>query len=377
MKKEIINIKNSKLAIYNDGNPKGETILFIHGFGSYSYTWEKMLPFLVNNYRIICVDLKGFGNSNCSKKDFENLSPLDNANLIRNLILQKDFKNITIVGHSLGGLVALLLALDEKIKDRIKRLNLIASSGYFYHLPDFIDELRSTVAKKIFIKYLSDEVLVRIVLNQLIHNHAEITTEDIENYAKPLKKKYARKAMIEAAKQIDLGNVAIKKHNLESLKIPILITCGADDTIMPLVDAEKITHFISHSKILILDDCGHAPQLEKSEEVAIALKAFIEEKLHVVTSIYSVGEYRNKKHSLLCLKENVDSAQSEKVEDLTGTVHGITLNAIGAGSDDVDFGSKTTIVNKKKAEEIIEKYITQGELVDGVIPLSFKTIDEK
>ena len=50
-----------------------------------------------------------------------------------------------------------------------------------------------------------------------------------------------------------------------------------------------------------------------------------------------------------------------------------TVEVILPGKEPVVFG----YVNKKKAEEIIEKYITQGELVDGVIPLSFKTIDEK
>ena len=357
LKKEIVDIKNSKLAVYEAGNQDGETVIFIHGFGSYSYTWEKIVPYLSDDFHLISVDLKGFGFSECANDDLSHMSPLDNAKLIRKLIISRNYSNITVVGHSLGGLVALLLTLDEEVKDRIKRLNLVASSGYFYHLPEFIDELRSTVAKKMFIKYFSNEVIVRIVMNQLIYDNNLISSTDIEKYALPLRRKNSRRAMAEAARQINLGNVAIKRHDLESINIPILITCGENDKIMPVKDAENISHFLPNAHIVLIEKCGHAPQFEKSKEVAMLLKYFINGKLSEATKSYKEGLYSEKEHPLLTY--SLEKIIDEKVKNSAINKIKITANS----GDSIDFGSKTTIINKGEIDHKMPK-VRLRNLVD-------------
>ncbi|UDQ99033.1 alpha/beta hydrolase [Lentisphaerota bacterium WC36G] len=364
MKKNILNINNCKLAVYEDGKVDGDIILFLHGFGSYSYTWERLIPFLARDYKIVCIDLKGFGASECENSDTPNVSPLDNVNLIKELIVQRNYKNINIVGHSLGGLIAFLLAFDEEIKPRINKINLIASSGYFYHLPDFINELRSTVAKKIFVKYLSNEVLVRIVLNQLIFDRTKITSEDIENYAKPLKVKNSRRVMIEAAKQIDLGNIAIKKQNLESLDIPILITWGENDKFLSLDDVKNITQILPSCRVVAISNCGHAPQFEKSDETAIILRSFIEGALEKVTNFYEEENLENQRYSLYKFKYNIsEGASVDNDEKMTGTIHDIVLTASQKEPIDWDFGNKTSITNKGKIDHDMPK-VKLRNLVD-------------
>jgi pimeloyl-ACP methyl ester carboxylesterase len=82
-------------------------------------------PELAKSHRVIAVDLKGFGQSD---KPFDGrYSVFDQAELLAQLIEDKDLRNLTLVGHSFGGGIALLLALEanQRLAGRISRLVLL------------------------------------------------------------------------------------------------------------------------------------------------------------------------------------------------------------------------------------------------------------
>ena len=86
-------------------------LLLIHGFGASTYTWRHIAPELARTHRVIAVDLKGFGQSD---KPFDSrYSVFDQAELLAELIEEKDLHNLTLVGHSFGGGIALMLALEN------------------------------------------------------------------------------------------------------------------------------------------------------------------------------------------------------------------------------------------------------------------------
>jgi alpha/beta hydrolase fold len=89
---------------------QGEPILMIHGLGATTYTWRHLIPDLARTHRIIAVDLKGAGKSD--KPLDEAYGILDQAAVLKILVDRKGLTNLTLVGHSLGGGVALALALD-------------------------------------------------------------------------------------------------------------------------------------------------------------------------------------------------------------------------------------------------------------------------
>ena len=89
-----------------------------------------MAPELATNHRVIAVDLKGFGQSD--KPMDERYSVFDQAELLAQLIEDRNLRDLTLVGHSFGGGVALLLALeaDQRLKGRISRLVLLNTLAY-------------------------------------------------------------------------------------------------------------------------------------------------------------------------------------------------------------------------------------------------------
>src|SRR5262249_21644474 len=101
---------DAPVKLYTVERGEGAPVLLIHGFGTNSFTWRHVAPDLARDHKVIAVDLKGFGRSD--KPFDERYAASDQAELLTQLILDRDLHNLTIVGHSHGGGIALLLALE-------------------------------------------------------------------------------------------------------------------------------------------------------------------------------------------------------------------------------------------------------------------------
>ncbi len=101
---------------YIDENIKGKkgVLLFIHGHPTWSYLWRHLIPYgLKNDYRVISIDLPGFGRSDKPlNKEFFNFS--NYRNIILNFIKNLSLKNITLFLHEWGGTLGLTLPMEEK-----------------------------------------------------------------------------------------------------------------------------------------------------------------------------------------------------------------------------------------------------------------------
>ncbi len=124
---------------------RGKPILFLHGFGASSYSWRYLQPELALTHRTIAIDLKGFGRSD--KPADERYSLFDQADIVERFIEKKQLRDVTLVGHSYGGGVALGYAVNERGASlkRVSKLILLDSIAYRQNLPYFITALRTPV----------------------------------------------------------------------------------------------------------------------------------------------------------------------------------------------------------------------------------------
>ena len=100
-----ISIKYREL---NQGHPY--TMVFIHGFGAASHYWRELEEHFAGTYNTVALDLKGFGYSAKPKDGKYRVS--DQADLVKAFIEAKNLSNIILVGHSMGGAVALLTSFQ-------------------------------------------------------------------------------------------------------------------------------------------------------------------------------------------------------------------------------------------------------------------------
>lgn len=110
------------LAYTESGNPAGPPVVLVHGLGSYLRAWDRLVPWL-SNYRVLCVDLPGYGQSS----PLAQVSLQNYALAVATLLHSKRWPPAVWVGHSMGGQIALHAALQTP--SRVKALALLAPAG--------------------------------------------------------------------------------------------------------------------------------------------------------------------------------------------------------------------------------------------------------
>ncbi|HXG79137.1 MAG TPA: alpha/beta hydrolase [Methyloceanibacter sp.] len=253
----------------------GPPLLLLHGFGASTFTWRKIAPALAETHRVIAVDLKGFGQSD--KPFDERYSVVDQAELVAELIEEKDLRELTLVGHSFGGGVALLLALEAngRLEGRIARLVLIDSIAFPQNVPVFFRMLDMPVVSQLGIRMVPPEVQARLALQIAYFDDSKIEAEEIEAYAAPLKTAAGKHAIIHSARQIVPDDIEALSARYRSIALPTLILWCDHDRIVPLDIGIKLRQTLPNSTLKLIDACGHMPQEEQPETTLLLLQDFL------------------------------------------------------------------------------------------------------
>ena len=261
--------------LYYQEQGSGRPLLLIHGFGASTFTWRHVAPGLARDHKVITVDLKGFGQSD---KPFDSrYSVYDQAELLIQLIEDKDLRDLTLVGHSFGGGIALLLALeaDGRLKGRISRLVLLDSIAYPQNIPVFFRMLDVPVVSQFGIRMVPPSVQTRVALKIAYFDDSKITSAEVEAYAAPLKTAAGKHAIIHSARQIVPEDIAVLSERYKTMTLPTLILWCDHDRIVPLEVGIKLRRTLPNSTLRLVEECGHMPQEEQPDRTLELLKEFL------------------------------------------------------------------------------------------------------
>ena len=271
--------KVNELQLTSNSIGEGNPVLLIHGFGASSYSWRHIIAPLSQKYRVITIDLKGFGESPKPRDDL--YSVYEQARLVRNFILENDLQNVHIVGHSYGGGVALVTSvyLAASHPNLQNSLVLIDSIAYPQDLPDFVEVLATPVLGSLLIYTIPNTTQVKSLLKKVYFNDALIPQSAIEHYAGNLDKPNAKYATLTTARQMLPTDLQQFSNNYASLTIPTLIIWSKDDEIVPLEIGERLHADLPNSKMVVLNDVGHAVQEEKPSLLLPYLQQFLDTEM--------------------------------------------------------------------------------------------------
>ncbi len=271
---------NLPLAVETHGPPPSEaaeTFLLLHGYGGSAFTWRYWATPLARRGHVVLVDMKGYGAA--PKPDDDAYGPHDQAELVHRLIVQRDLRNLTVIGHSLGGGVALLLALRllAEPRPRLARLALIAGAAYEQKFPPFVALAHRPRLASLLLRVLGARRVVRMVLRSIVHDPDTVTRGQVEGYADPMTTPAARRALIRSALRIlpDDLDVVVKRY--PSIDVPTLLLWGREDRVVPLWVGERLAATLPHAHLAVLDECGHLPPEERPEESLEVLERFLDE----------------------------------------------------------------------------------------------------
>jgi pimeloyl-ACP methyl ester carboxylesterase len=254
---------------------EGPPLLLIHGFGTNIFTWRRVAPELARHHRVIAVDLKGFGQSD--KPFDERYSALDQAELLAQLIEDRDLRDVTLVGHSFGGGVALMLALqaDTRLAGRLSKLVLLDSIAYPQKIPVFFKLLGVPVMSQLGVRMAPSAWQIEVALKIAYYDDSKIDPAEIQAYAAPMQTAAGKNAIIYSARQIVPDGLDRLAARYNTITLPTLILWCDHDRIVPLDVGLKLRRAMPNSTFKLVSDCGHMPQEEQPEATLRLIRGFL------------------------------------------------------------------------------------------------------
>ncbi|KEZ52918.1 MULTISPECIES: alpha/beta fold hydrolase [Metabacillus] len=254
------NIGDVSLSYSDDG--EGHCIVLLHGFcGSRGY-FNKIIPDISENYRVIACDLRGHGHSSTVKDEYSITSMADDLATLFDVL---EIEKVTMIGHSLGGYIA--LAFAEKYPHMLHSYGLLHSTA----LPD--DENGKAGREKGIARieqegmkgFINDLVPKLFAEENMDSFHAEMETVRQIGYKTP---ETGAAGALHAMK-----NRPDRQKVLHNEDLPVLLIAGKKDQIVPT--EKTFLHRGDHITEVLLENSGHMGMLEEPDKVSEALLTFI------------------------------------------------------------------------------------------------------
>ncbi|MFZ6686729.1 alpha/beta fold hydrolase [Undibacterium sp. SXout11W] len=247
-------------------NQSGGVLLMLHGFGAEKDIWSGFARHLATSLPILIPDLPGHGEND---QDFEiDYSVHSQANRVHKLLQALNVSKVHIVGHSMGGAIALRLA--HLYPEIVSSLVLISAAGA---------EIKPGVLENI-IDSRDLNPLVDVKNKEDFQRLIEFCMSKPPYVPRPFFNLLADKkiARFDIDKKIfaDIAADIDQSGHLDSIKVPALIIWGDQDQILNVADADYLNRHLTGSHKIILPGIGHVPIMEDPRQTALHAKYFLE-----------------------------------------------------------------------------------------------------
>ena len=251
---------------YKDTGPKdAPVLLLLHGFGSSLQTWDAWTTQLEKNYRVISLDLPGFGLTGPSPAN--NYSEQNDVSTLTHFADKLGLSSFSLIGHSMGGKMAWGLAASQP--ERVKALVLIAPDG-FPATKDIGTKPYAVPGIMGVIKYSLPKFLVRKSIEPAFFNPSALDDSLVDRYYDMLRAPGVRAAILERANQTIYTDPVPR---LKKITAPTLVIWGEEDQMIPSRNAKSYSNVLLQSQTVLLPKLGH---LVQEEQPNIGLKVVTE-----------------------------------------------------------------------------------------------------
>jgi pimeloyl-ACP methyl ester carboxylesterase len=255
----------------------GPPVVLIHGMVNSSHHWREVALRLADRYTVIAPDLIGHGDSATPRGDY---SLGAHAAVIRDLLTAIDVGGATIVGHSLGGGVA--MQFFWQFPQLVERLVLVSSGGLGREVSPLLRSAAlpgASVALRVVAGRRSLAALDRVAAALDASGSARgVYVRAVVRALRPLERAGSREAFLQTLRSvIDLQGQHVSATDRLYLlgPVPTLIVWGERDNTIPLQHGRSAHEAIPHSRFETLPRAAHFPHLEDPEGLADVLGDFV------------------------------------------------------------------------------------------------------
>jgi pyruvate dehydrogenase E2 component (dihydrolipoamide acetyltransferase) len=247
------------------GSPDDPALVFLHGIGGSSTSWQGVIGSFAG-HRVVAIDLPGHGQSDVPDPDRSDYGIDSLARVVTQALALLGLERVTLVGHSLGGAIAIAAAHAEP--DRVARLVLVDSIGLGDDVnQDLVDLLAAPPS----------EAGSRALLELFFHDPSLVLDTGVREHHQALDRPGAH-AAVQAIGSHAFGSGGQRvslDEPLRQLTQPVLVVWGEHDRVVPAAHAERARAAIADVEIAIVPDAGHAPQVETPEPFTTILQRFL------------------------------------------------------------------------------------------------------
>jgi 4,5:9,10-diseco-3-hydroxy-5,9,17-trioxoandrosta-1(10),2-diene-4-oate hydrolase len=270
---KYIQVSGNRIRFVEKG--KGSPIILIHGLGASLEWWQFNIDMLSAGYRIIALDFLGFGLSSKPSTAFSlNLA----SEFMRSFLDVLELARASLVGNSLGGLIALYAA--SRMPDRVDKLVLVDNAGLGQKLSILL-RLGSVYPVGELALSLRNRLTVKMFLSRLVYDSKKLPPQLIDCVLRMFSLPQSAEACLQVLRTgVNLKGIKEEiwrslQKAASSLPHETLIVWGAEDRITPLNQAHAGKGLIRNSRLHVIESCGHIPQVECPEEFNQAVLDFL------------------------------------------------------------------------------------------------------
>ena len=246
-----------------------ETAILIHGLGGTKSSFYETVSALAADYTVHAIDLPGFGASSKPAR-----APYDSAWFSRAVVRFMDelgIKRAHVVGNSLGGRVAIEVGLNNP--ERVHSLSLLSPSLAWRKRREFVPVVKLLRPELAAIPHKMSAHLVRRQFWSMFGRperlHPSVADLAVEEFVAGYRNHAARVAFSSAARNIYLEEPDGPDgfyERLSQLQPPAMFVWGDDDPLVPLAFCVHVTEALPEARQVVLNECGHVPQVELPED---------------------------------------------------------------------------------------------------------------
>lgn len=241
---------------------KGPVIVLLHGFMESKAIWEKFTSRLTDRFKVVAIDLPGHGTSD-SIAEIHTMKLM--ADAVKEVFIAEQIEHAVLVGHSMGGYVALQFASENEIL--LKGLVLFHS-----HANSDSDEAKENRRRTInIVKQNKTGFILQFIPDLFDQKH-------LEKYSESIVKLQEIAVMMSGDSIIAaLAGMRDRESQLQYLlvsELPVLFVIGKQDSRMPYNQILAQAVIPSHSEVLLLEDVGHMGYIEAFDKTLHVIRHF-------------------------------------------------------------------------------------------------------
>ncbi len=248
----------------------GPPLVLVHGFGASTYSWRLVMPRLAESFRVIAVDLSGFGYTQ-RPSDRARYTREAQGELVLAVMDKLGFESAHLMGHSYGGGISLWISWKHPA--RVRSLVLVDSSA-----PTYSYDRRSRAASfrpltSLFLRtWVLRPSVVRKALLRSFYDDSLVTPELVQAYWDRLRVEGVIGAYYGLTVPV---RGPVETVVLEEIRVPTFIVWGSDDPLIPVESGRRAAERM-HADFVVLEKTGHVPMEERPEELLGHILPFLE-----------------------------------------------------------------------------------------------------